>query len=83
MQKRNPTNHDLAKTIHDGFVAVGERFDKVENKVEIVYEYMVGEKAVANSRSNNSSLNINPEITKITLILAGIIAALVGANKIQ
>lgn len=81
MAKKNPTNTDLAKIVNDGFTAVNKRIDKVEGKVEQFHDFMIIQKD--RDTRNPSSFSISPDIFKLLLLLAGIIAALVGAKAVQ
>jgi len=80
--KRQPSNNDLAKIVNEGFKAVNKRLDTVENKVETFHDFMIVQKD-RDTRTVSQGLNVSPDIIKLALLLAGIIAALVGANKIQ
>lgn len=87
--KRQPTNHDLAKIVNDGFIAVGKRIDNSDTKIEKLGDevstlntFMAVQKD-RDSRPSGSGVNISPDIIKIILLLGGIISALVGASKIQ
>lgn len=79
---KSPTNTDLAKIVNDGFKTMGKRLDTVENKVETFHDFMIVQKD-RDGRSTTSTLSISPDIFKLVLLLAGIIAALVGAKAIQ
>lgn len=79
--KKQPTNNDLAKIVNEGFKAVGKRLDTVESKVETFHDFMIVQKD--RDTRVNPSLNVSPDVLKLALLIAGIIAALVGANKIQ
>lgn len=79
---KSPTNTDLARIVNEGFIAVGKRLDTVEDKVETFHDFMIVQKD-RDGRSQSSALNVSPDIIKLALLLAGIIAALVGAKAIQ
>jgi hypothetical protein len=53
MAQKRPTNSDLANIVDRGFEAVGERFDKIEQKVATVHDYMIGQKAITDSKSGS------------------------------
>lgn len=80
--KKNPNNHDLQATMIEGFKVVGDRLNTVEKKVETFHDFMIVQKD-RDTRTVSQGLNVSPDIIKLALLLAGIIAALVGANKIQ
>lgn len=82
MVAKSPTNTDLARIVNEGFIAVGKRLDTVEDKVETFHDFMIVQKD-RDGRSQSSALNVSPDIIKLALLLAGIIAALVGAKAIQ
>lgn len=48
---KRPTNSDLANIVDRGFEAVGERFDKIEQKVATVHDYMIGQKQLQIARA--------------------------------
>ena len=85
MPTRGPTNLQLEQTLKAGFKDVGKRLDNVESKVQVFHDYMISEQAIkeASKEARGAAININPDIMKLLILMATIIAAVVGAQKIQ
>lgn len=80
--KKQPTNHDLAKIVSDGFTAVGKRLDKVEDKMQIFNDFMVGEQAVQKAQSSSQTSGMPKEAIDIIKWLVLIIGTLLGVKNI-
>lgn len=61
------------------------RLDAMQPQVQEMHEYIIEQRGYergASRAEKGAALNINPEIIKLLILLAGIIAALVGAERI-
>lgn len=61
------------------------RLDAMQPQVQEMHDYIIEQRGYergASKSEKGAALNINPEIIKLLILLAGIIAALVGAERI-
>lgn len=80
------TIETLTKDLQNFKKVVNTRFDKMEPQINEMHDYIVEQRGYergASKSEKGAAINVSPEIIKLLLLLGTIIAALVGASKIQ